>query len=368
MPSGRTTAAQCHVRSTARRRTGCAWTATRTWGRTCVSAPASRPAEAAGLPQLPHRPQGARARIVDLDRKTFDHNADRLRAARASTPRWSATSATSPSQEVLGEAPSDCNACHRKDDVAQGLARTQVCRLPHRERLEGSALRPREDALRADRQARRRQVRRLPQEGPDYKAAPRDLRRLPPQGRRRPKGHKGRYGEKCETCHGTKAWKPSTFNHDNDTKYLLRGKHRSVKCADCHTGHLYRDKVGSACIDCHKKDDDGVKGHKGALGRDCAACHTERGWKEKGKFDHDKTRFPLLGKHVETKCAACHKSTNYRRRRATASAATRRTTSTRQRWARSAASCHGERDWKTVAASTTTRRSSSCATRMRRRP
>ena len=49
-----------------------------------------------------------------------------------------------------------------------------------------------------------------------------------------------------------------------------------------------------------------------ALGKDCGSCHTERDWKEPAKFDHDKTDFPLLGKHVEVECKDCHKSTMFK--------------------------------------------------------
>ena len=148
------------------------------------------------------------------------------------------------------------------------------------------------------------------------------------------KGHKGQYGEKCETCHGTKAWKPSQFNHDTDTRYLLKEKHRQVKCASCHTTPLYAKKTGKECIDCHQKDDK----HKDTLGRDCAKCHTERSWKEPAGFDHQKTKFPLRGRHVDTPCKECHadKRGTSRAHPRAASTATRRTTSTAAPWATSA--------------------------------
>ena len=118
------------------------------------------------------------------------------------------------------------------------------------------------------------------------------------------KGHKGQYGEKCDTCHTTKAFKPANFNHDVDTKFVLKGKHHNVACKDCHTGNLYTQKLGQECISCHKKDDK----HKESLGTNCAACHVEKDWKETSKFDHDKTQFPLVGKHVKVECKECHKS------------------------------------------------------------
>lgn len=122
------------------------------------------------------------------------------------------------------------------------------------------------------------------------------------------KGHKGRYGTKCESCHNDKGWKELTFDHDEDTHYALRGKHRQVKCNSCHQaekGPLYQQKLSAKCIACHKKDDQ-EKGHKGNLGEKCESCHNERGWKN-SNFDHDDTKFPLRDKHKDAKCESCHK-------------------------------------------------------------
>ena len=118
------------------------------------------------------------------------------------------------------------------------------------------------------------------------------------------KGHKGLFGDQCETCHTTKAWSASVFNHDLDTRYALKGKHRTVVCKACHSGNLYRDKLADDCYSCHKKDDK----HQETLGHNCARCHTEKSWQEPPRFDHEKTAFPLLGAHAKTECKACHKS------------------------------------------------------------
>lgn len=127
------------------------------------------------------------------------------------------------------------------------------------------------------------------------------------------KGHQGRYGAKCETCHTDKDWKTLKFDHDRDTKYPLKGKHKSTKCDDCHTAKgpnsLYKEKTPNTCIACHKKDDK----HKGSEGEHCEKCHTEKNWKETPDFDHDKTKFPLKGAHADpkVKCDDCHKSKVY---------------------------------------------------------
>src|SRR5882672_2262714 len=80
--------------------------------------------------------------------------------------------------------------------------------------------------------------------------------------------HGGRYGAKCGTCHEQNKWTAIRFNHDKDTKFPLRAAHAKVKCDTCHSGDLYRDKLATACVSCHRKDDP----HKGQLGGRCAQC------------------------------------------------------------------------------------------------
>lgn len=124
------------------------------------------------------------------------------------------------------------------------------------------------------------------------------------------KAHKSKFGVKCETCHVEKDWKEIKFDHSRQTKYPLLGRHEKVKCADCHKGDLYKDKLQMACVTCHKKEDD--KAHKGNFGPKCESCHVEKDWKEV-QFDHDKnTKYPLLDKHKQAKCSSCHKGDAYK--------------------------------------------------------
>ncbi len=74
-----------------------------------------------------------------------------------------------------------------------------------------------------------------------------------------------------------------------------------MKCNDCHKADKKYREAPSYCNECHKKDDK----HKGGLGTDCAKCHVEKDWKTVS-FDHDKTKFKLLGKHIDVKCDKCH--------------------------------------------------------------
>ena len=156
------------------------------------------------------------------------------------------------------------------------------------------------------------------------------------------KGHKGHFGEKCETCHGAKAWKTTTFNHDLDTKYVLNGKHRSVKCTACHTADLYKVKTSKECYACHSKDDK----HKESLGRDCAKCHAEKSWKESPGFDHAKSDFPLLGKHTKVACKSCHEGTLYKQASKECVACHRKDDKHAANLGEKCAECHTDNDWK----------------------
>jgi hypothetical protein len=114
--------------------------------------------------------------------------------------------------------------------------------------------------------------------------------------------HKGSFGQKCESCHNERGWKTLTFDHNKDTKFPLRGGHVDVKCEACHTGGDFERKLGMACNDCHQKDDV----HKGQQGKACEKCHNDETWSGKVRFDHDLTKFPLIGLHAVTACEQCH--------------------------------------------------------------
>ena len=290
--------------------------------------------------------KGRNAKIVELDKKKFDHEKTDY-VLRGKHVKVECDKCHEPKKKYW-EAAKDCNSCHRKDDVHKGSLGPK-CADCHTDN-DWKEAKFDHDKTRFPLKDKHVDTKCVDchKKGVDYKDAPRTCVGCHKKDDDGAKGHKGQYGDRCDSCHGAKAWKPSTFNHDNDTKYTLRGKHRTTKCADCHTGHLYKNKVGSACIDCHKKDDDGLKGHKGSLGRDCAACHTESGWKEKGKFDHDKTKFPLLGKHNDVKCADCHKSTNYKEAPSDCYSCHKKDDKHDGNLGTKCESCHGERDWKSI--------------------
>ncbi|HTY03683.1 MAG TPA: cytochrome c3 family protein [Rhodocyclaceae bacterium] len=159
------------------------------------------------------------------------------------------------------------------------------------------------------------------------------------------KGHKGKFGEKCETCHNAKDWKKAIFDHDRDTKYLLKGKHRDTKCATCHTGQLYVQKLTADCISCHRKNDQ-EKGHKGQLGEKCETCHNERDWKVE-KFDHNRSRFPLVSSHARVECKKCHLTSAFREAPRECNGCHEKDDVHKRAFGIKCEICHSARTWKT---------------------
>ncbi len=289
--------------------------------------------------------KGRDAKIVNLDTKSFDHKlTDYLLSGKHAATECKACHTTG---KKWREAASDCNSCHKKDDVHKAAlgVKCQDCHndtdwkktsFDHAKTRFALTLKHADVKCSGCHKDQR------------YQDAPRtcigchkkdDDQVI--QGRR---GHQGQFGEKCETCHDAKAWKPSTFSHDRDTSYALKGKHRATDCKSCHTGTLYKQKLGSDCLSCHKKDDK----HEGTLGTKCADCHNERGWKDQGKFDHDKTSFPLLGKHLEAKCESCHKSTVFKDAPKDCLACHLKEDKHEGNLGKACGDCHTERDWKTT--------------------
>jgi hypothetical protein len=113
--------------------------------------------------------------------------------------------------------------------------------------------------------------------------------------------HKGRLGPDCASCHTTSAaFKDAAKSFDHSkAAFPLTGAHATVKCAACHKTPDYRVAKFGACNDCHKDP------HQKPLGV-CASCHTSDSFKTTRRIEHDKTGFPLLGKHATVPCATCH--------------------------------------------------------------
>ncbi len=119
--------------------------------------------------------------------------------------------------------------------------------------------------------------------------------------------HRSKNGTECKDCHSVSGWAKLSFDHDKDTDYPLKGEHKSASCESCHRGRV-DEELDDACVACHLGDDV----HKGEEGKQCEQCHDEVSWTENVLFNHDLTKFPLIGLHAGTACEQCHLSSQYK--------------------------------------------------------
>lgn len=116
----------------------------------------------------------------------------------------------------------------------------------------------------------------------------------------------------CASCHSAEAFKPAPKFDHSKSKFVLKGKHKSVDCLKCHEVSTqngkkfqkFKEIQFSSCVNCHKDV------HENKFGQNCKECHTEESFKAvKGinSFDHTKTNYKLEGKHINVTCKLCHK-------------------------------------------------------------
>ena len=130
--------------------------------------------------------------------------------------------------------------------------------------------------------------------------------------------HKGKFKQSCESCHSTAGWDIGASRHfdHSRTKFPLVGRHSTVACEACH--RTAKDPASGRpvqrfttlkfeqCADCHRDP------HRGEFARfegggACESCHTVRGFAP-SLFSHEKSRYPLRGKHQSVPCEKCHSS------------------------------------------------------------
>jgi len=130
--------------------------------------------------------------------------------------------------------------------------------------------------------------------------------------------HQGRFGTDCARCHSTAAWSQTRvdtehFDHAK-TAFPLTGKHRETACEKCHTPDdqgkpRWSGIAFAACSSCH------VDPHKGQFRQGCDYCHSTSNWEHsrfQTMFDHAKTDYPLVGKHLTVACVDCHRNGDFR--------------------------------------------------------
>ena len=124
--------------------------------------------------------------------------------------------------------------------------------------------------------------------------------------------HRGSLGRDCTSCHTAQAWSPATKFDHAQSRYPLTGKHTDVACASCHTTEAgekaklafaaFKPLPHNDCVACHRDP------HAGRLVGRCSSCHVTTSFTSiSGRnFSHDRTRYPLLGRHAFVDCVNCH--------------------------------------------------------------
>jgi hypothetical protein len=124
--------------------------------------------------------------------------------------------------------------------------------------------------------------------------------------------HMGDFGALCTKCHNTADWHrvdQRGFDHDR-TRYPLRGKHAALACASCHDPKTAwgQKPPFERCGSCHQ-DAHGGQATLAGQPADCAACHSVAGFRPSSYTvaDHERSAYPLHGKHAAVACGDCHK-------------------------------------------------------------
>ena len=127
-------------------------------------------------------------------------------------------------------------------------------------------------------------------------------------------------GKECASCHNEhhgrnfqiKRFNKDTFVH-RKTGFELKGAHSKQDCKSCHKAAFVKDEklkkkastylgLNTECLSCHEDY------HQGKMSGNCTECHGFETFKNAKAFDHNKTRFPLSGKHKNVTCKQCHKT------------------------------------------------------------
>ncbi len=136
--------------------------------------------------------------------------------------------------------------------------------------------------------------------------------------------------EDCGACHKDHfgadfdmvRFDTASFEHNEKTDYELVDSHAEAECRSCHKADLVEAEdvrdfkgehgaldrtwlgLGTTCNGCHSPETP----HEGQFGdSSCDECHAVTTWEEAASFDHDQSRFRLLGKHRDVACEDCHK-------------------------------------------------------------
>jgi hypothetical protein len=111
----------------------------------------------------------------------------------------------------------------------------------------------------------------------------------------------------CQDCHSMNSWLGAQFDHAKFTGFALTGAHAKLECSACHANNNFTT-AQTNCVSCHLNDFNSTNNpnHRAAgFSQDCSTCHNTSSWLT-ATFNHNLTKFPLTGAHVNVACTQCH--------------------------------------------------------------
>jgi hypothetical protein len=113
--------------------------------------------------------------------------------------------------------------------------------------------------------------------------------------------HGPELGADCSACHDPEkgpfsSARGMTFAH-LQTGFALERRHATLACGSCHKAA--GPPPIPRCAGCHSDP------HSGQLGQACDDCHLADRFRLV-RFDHDRTGWPLQGRHFTASCVSCH--------------------------------------------------------------
>ncbi len=206
------------------------------------------------------------------------------------------------------QTPKSCNGCHATDDEHRG-ARGTDCAKCHvtKEWKTAKYDHLKETGYELAGRARSHHLCRVPPQRQSKGQDSEGLQRLPP-GRRHACGSLRH--PIAPTATATKSGRSRTTTMPASTNLRWTDAHARIDCYACHTAVAARQKLAKDCAGCHRSED----AHGGKLQGGCDSCHGQSTWRSDIVFDHDLTKYPLLGLHRVASCAQCHHDRGLRRR------------------------------------------------------
>lgn len=126
--------------------------------------------------------------------------------------------------------------------------------------------------------------------------------------------HKGEFTKNnkirdCRECHSEEGFTPSKFTIEQhqQLKFKLSGAHLAVECKNCHYKNSeWQFRFSSfTCVNCHLNVHKDEISKRFIVNNKCENCHKTSSWRV-DNFDHNQTKFVLIGKHLRISCSDCH--------------------------------------------------------------